>query len=160
MPTAGKPRVAPDREAAGRASAASSCATCSTTGTPCWPWTRCARPACSPADDGQFVPIDLSDHGQVVEALTGAIEERPGPFDGVVHLGAIPAPGLAPNAVTFRNNSAATWNVFDAARVAGIRNVVWASSETVLGLPFDAAPRPTRRWTRSTGSARSRPTRW
>ena len=95
-----------------------------------------------PGDDGQFVPIDLADHGQVVEALTGAIEERPGPFVGVVHLGAIPAPGLAPNAVTFRNNSAATWNVFDAARVAGIRNVVWASSETVLGLPFEAAPPP------------------
>lgn len=111
-------------------------------------------------DDGQFVKVDLADHGQVVEALTGRIEERPGPFAGVVHLGAIPAPGLASNAATFRNNSAATWNVFDAARVAGIDNVVWASSETVLGLPFDAAPPPYAPSTRSTASGRSRRTRW
>ena len=32
------------------------------------------------------------------------------------------------------------YNVFAAARAAGIRNVVWASSETVLGLPFDTPP--------------------
>ena len=30
--------------------------------------------------------------------------------------------------------------MFAAARLAGIRNVVWASSETVLGLPFDSPP--------------------
>ena len=33
-----------------------------------------------------------------------------------------------------------TYNVFEAARRAGIRNIVWASSETVLGLPFDTPP--------------------
>ncbi|GAB3368288.1 hypothetical protein GCM10027452_29690 [Micromonospora halotolerans] len=58
----------------------------------------------------------------------------------VVHLAAVPAPGLLPNAVTFANNSAATYNVFAAARAAGIKRVVWASSETVLGLPFDTPP--------------------
>ncbi|NAZ86402.1 NAD-dependent epimerase/dehydratase family protein [Kineococcus indalonis] len=93
-------------------------------------------------DDAQFVRIDLTDHGQVLEALAGRTDERPGPFDGVVHLAAVPAPGLLSNSATFRNNSAATWNVFDAARAAGVRNVVWASSETLLGLPFDAAPPP------------------
>jgi nucleoside-diphosphate-sugar epimerase len=30
--------------------------------------------------------------------------------------------------------------VFSAAKLAGVRNVVWASSETVLGLPFDTPP--------------------
>ena len=30
--------------------------------------------------------------------------------------------------------------MFEAARRLGIRNVVWASSETVLGLPFDTPP--------------------
>ena len=45
-----------------------------------------------------------------------------------------------PNAATFANNAPATYNVFAAARAAGIRNVVWASSETVLGLPFDTPP--------------------
>ena len=33
-----------------------------------------------------------------------------------------------------------TYNVFSAARHAGITNIVWASSETVLGLPFDTPP--------------------
>ena len=33
----------------------------------------------------------------------------------------------------------ATFNVFSAARRRH-HNIVWASSETVLGLPFDAAP--------------------
>jgi len=33
-----------------------------------------------------------------------------------------------------------TYNVFEASRLAGIRNIVFASSETVLGLPFDKAP--------------------
>lgn len=87
-----------------------------------------------------FVRTDLTDHGQVVEAVTGRVDERGGPFDAVVHLAAVPAPGLVPNATTFANNVPSTWNVFDAARAAGITSVVWASSETVLGLPFDAPP--------------------
>jgi nucleoside-diphosphate-sugar epimerase len=58
----------------------------------------------------------------------------------VVHLAAIPAPGITSNAATFANNAPSTYNLFAAARLAGIRNVVWASSETVLGLPFDSPP--------------------
>ena len=85
------------------------------------------------------VRVDLTDLGQVVEALTG-IDDRYGSVDAVVHLAAIPAPGLTGNAVTFANNHLGTYHVFTAARVAGIRNVVWASSETVLGLPFTTPP--------------------
>ncbi|WP_433280055.1 NAD-dependent epimerase/dehydratase family protein [Pseudonocardia xinjiangensis] len=85
------------------------------------------------------VRVDLTDHGQVVEALT-AVDGRHDGVDAVVHLAAIPAPGLATNATTFANNITATYNVFAAARTAGIRNIVWASSETVLGLPFDTPP--------------------
>jgi len=58
----------------------------------------------------------------------------------VVHLGAVPAPGIIPDAATFENNMLATYNVFQAARRAGIKKVVYASSETVLGLPFDVDP--------------------
>ena len=83
--------------------------------------------------------IDLTDYGQTVEALTG-IDDRYGSIDAVVHLAAIPAPGLSPNAATFHNNITATFNVFQAAKLAGITNVVWASSETVLGLPFATPP--------------------
>jgi nucleoside-diphosphate-sugar epimerase len=86
-----------------------------------------------------FVRVDLTDHGQVVEALT-AVDGRHDGLDAVVHLAAIPAPGLTTNAATFGNNITATYNVFAAARTAGIRNIVWASSETVLGLPFDTPP--------------------
>jgi nucleoside-diphosphate-sugar epimerase len=83
--------------------------------------------------------VDLTDYGQVVEALTG-IDDRYQGVDAVVHLAAIPAPGLTANAATFANNVPSTYNVFAAARLAGIKNVVWSSSETVLGLPFETPP--------------------
>jgi len=91
-----------------------------------------------PKDQGcPHVRIDLTDFGQAVEALTTIPEDG---VDSVVHLAAIPAPGITSNAATFANNAASTYNLFAAARLAGIRNVVWASSETVLGLPFDSPP--------------------
>lgn len=86
------------------------------------------------------VRVDLSDFGQVAAAIMGGVDERKGPFDAVVHLAAIPAPGLMPNATTFANNVPATYNVFEACRLARIKNIVFASSETVLGLPFDTPP--------------------
>lgn len=85
------------------------------------------------------IRIDLTDYGQTIEALT-AIDDRYDRIDAVVHLAAIPAPGLTANAATFHNNIIATYNVFAAARAAGITNVVWASSETLLGIPFDTPP--------------------
>ena len=66
------------------------------------------------------------------DALAGA--------DAVVHLAAIPAPGLRPAGDTFRINALSTYNVFAAAEAHRVRRVVWASSETVLGLPFDTPP--------------------
>lgn len=85
------------------------------------------------------VQVDLTDYGQVVQALSG-VDDRHSGVDAVVHLAAIPAPGLATNATTFANNATSTYNVFAAAAAVGVRTVVWASSETVLGLPFDVAP--------------------
>jgi nucleoside-diphosphate-sugar epimerase len=85
------------------------------------------------------VRIDLSDFGQVLEAMLGVDEHR-GRFDSVVHLAAIPAPGQFANSRTFKNNVSSSYNVFEAARQAGIKTVVFASSETVLGLPFDTPP--------------------
>ena len=58
----------------------------------------------------------------------------------MVHLAAVPAPGRVADHLTFMNNMGCTWNVFSAARRAGVTNIVWASSETVLGLPFDTPP--------------------
>jgi nucleoside-diphosphate-sugar epimerase len=89
--------------------------------------------------DTPFTRIDLTDYGQVAAAFTG-VDDRHDGLDAVVHLAAIPGPGMAPNHVIFANNVVGTYNVFAAAVEAGIRNVVWASSETVLGLPFDEPP--------------------
>jgi nucleoside-diphosphate-sugar epimerase len=76
-----------------------------------------------------FLRVDLTDLGQTYEALRGA--------DAVVHLAAIPAPGLQTDEVTFRVNMTSTYNIFSAATTLGLKRVVWASSETTLGLPFD-----------------------
>jgi nucleoside-diphosphate-sugar epimerase len=86
-----------------------------------------------------FTQVDLTDYGQTIEAFT-AIDDRHHGVDAVAHLAAIPAPGLLTNSATFANNITASHNVFAATRAAGIRNLVWASSETVLGLPFDTPP--------------------
>jgi nucleoside-diphosphate-sugar epimerase len=86
-----------------------------------------------------FLRIDLTDYGQVLDVFSGVDDQATG-FDAVVHLGAIPAPGIVPDVATFHNNMLSTYNVFQAARRAGIRRIVYASSETVLGLPFDTDP--------------------
>lgn len=82
-----------------------------------------------------FVRIDLSDYGQVLGALTG-IDDRYDSVDAVVHLAAVPAPGQVPDVALITNNVTASINVFHAARVAKIKNLVWASSETLLGIPM------------------------
>jgi UDP-glucose 4-epimerase len=89
--------------------------------------------------DADFVRVDLTDYGQVVDAFTAVGDTHDG-FDALVHLAAIPAPGLAPDVTTFHNNMATTFNVFWAATRLGIERIVYASSETVLGLPFDVPP--------------------
>jgi nucleoside-diphosphate-sugar epimerase len=86
-----------------------------------------------------FSQVDLTDFGQTMAALS-EIDERVNKVTGIVHLAAIPAPGRAPNHVTFETNTISTYNVFEAARQLQIKNIVWASSETVLGLPFEIPP--------------------
>jgi nucleoside-diphosphate-sugar epimerase len=72
---------------------------------------------------------DLTEYGQTVECLAGQ--------DAVVHLAAIPASGIRTEETTFRTNMLSTYNVFEAARLVGLHRVVWASSETIFGLPFE-----------------------
>jgi nucleoside-diphosphate-sugar epimerase len=82
-----------------------------------------------------YLRADLLDHGQVLDVLEGA--------DAVVHLANIPAPGLRPAALTLTTNTTMNAHVFLTARSLGLRKVVWASSETTLGLAFgpDTPPR-------------------
>ncbi len=84
------------------------------------------------SDFGLCALADLADPGQAIELTAGA--------DAIVHLAAIPAPELRSPAETFRINALSTYNVFAAAERNAVRRVVWASSETVLGLPFDTPP--------------------
>jgi nucleoside-diphosphate-sugar epimerase len=79
-----------------------------------------------------LVRADLTDYGETVDILKGV--------DSVVHLAAIPAPGLFPDSTTFLQNTAMNYNVFAAAQLLHISPVVWASSETTFGLPFDTPP--------------------
>jgi len=88
--------------------------------------TASATPSATPAVP--FLRADLTDLGETIEALRGA--------DAVVHLAAIPAPGIRTVERTFEINILSTYNVFSAATLLGLGRVVWASSETVLGLPF------------------------
>jgi nucleoside-diphosphate-sugar epimerase len=99
-----------------------------------------AEPLC------HFMKVDLADFGQAVECLqrmAGTIDRRREPLGvpfAVVHMAGIPAPGLAPDAVTMQNNFMTTYNVFSAATLAGAERVVWASSETTYGLPLTRNP--------------------
>jgi len=86
-----------------------------------------------------FSRVDLTDYGQVVDSLF-SIDDRHDGLDAVVHLAALPAGGLAPDSATFANNMLSTFNVFHGARRAGIKRIVYASSETLLGIPFEIDP--------------------
>ena len=86
-----------------------------------------------------FTQVDFTDYGQTVDALFG-INDRHDGLDAVVHLAAAPAGGILPDSQTFHNNMSATFNVFQGARRAGIKTIVYASSETVLGIPFETPP--------------------
>jgi len=75
-----------------------------------------------------FLRADLTDLGETIESLRGS--------EVVIHLAAIPAPRIRTVEQTFEINMLSTYNVFSASTLLGLDRVVWASSETVVGLPF------------------------
>jgi len=97
----------------------------------------------APAKGIPHIIADLSDFGQTLDAFSSVGMEihagvgGPQAFDAIVHLAAFPTPRQYPDAHLFQNNLMGTYNVFEAARRLGIHNVIWASSETTLGEPFD-----------------------
>lgn len=86
-----------------------------------------------------FTRVDLADYGQTLDAVLGVTARHRG-LDALVHLAAVPVNGLVPDAATFHSNVAASFNVLFAAHRAGIRRIVFASSITAAGFPFDEAP--------------------
>jgi nucleoside-diphosphate-sugar epimerase len=81
----------------------------------------------------QTLRANLTNFSETLEVLQDA--------NAVVHLANIPAPGLFAPARTFLENNAMNYNVFSAAQILKLERVVWASSETTLGLPFETPPR-------------------
>ena len=81
-----------------------------------------------------FIRADLTDYGQTFAALHG--------HDAVVQLAANGEPDWnhVSGAARFHTNTLIAYNVFQAACFLGIKRVVWASSETVLGFPFTTPP--------------------
>lgn len=81
-----------------------------------------------------FIRVDLTDYGATFAALHG--------HDAVVQLAANGEPDWdhLSGAARFHVNTLIAYNVFQAACFLGMKRVVWASSETVLGFPFDRVP--------------------
>jgi nucleoside-diphosphate-sugar epimerase len=78
------------------------------------------------------IGADLTDATQAAEVLAG--------MDAVVHIANHPAPDLVPPTRTFTDNITMNFNVLHGAVAAGVTRIVWASSETTLGLPFSDVP--------------------
>lgn len=87
--------------------------------------------------DGAYrmVEIDLEDMGAVMETIIST-DMAYGGVDAVVHLAALPAPGQSNSSRQFRINTMSTYNVLEACRKLGVKNIVLASSETLIGLPL------------------------
>ncbi len=76
-----------------------------------------------------YLQANLTHLGETFEVLRDA--------NAVIHLAAIPAPGIATEEVTFRTNVESTFNVLMAATSLRFERIIWASSETTLGVPFE-----------------------
>jgi nucleoside-diphosphate-sugar epimerase len=83
------------------------------------------RPETLPDGPAWFMQADLHDVGQVAGAMKGCV--------AVIHLGAIPAPYSHADEVVFRNNTLATFTVFQAASILGITRIAFASSGSLYG---------------------------
>lgn len=80
------------------------------------------------SDIGSHLYVDLGDLGETVELLRGA--------DAVIHLAGVWAQGVRTPTSTFQINVRTTFNVFEAAAIAGVKRVVWASTQAVTGSPW------------------------
>lgn len=101
------------------------------------------RPLAAPAIHEECVTADLCDFAAVASMMDGV--------DCVVHLGGVPREG--PWEAILEHNIVGTYNVFEAARQCGVKRVVFASSNHVIGyyraerpVGIEAPPRPDSRY--------------
>lgn len=89
--------------------------------------------ASAPGLPGGFLRVDLTDPGDVYQALAMTKSEA------VIHLGAWANAGVVPDTRTYGDNVRGTYNVFQACADLGIQRIVSASSAQVYGFA-QAAP--------------------
>lgn len=82
------------------------------------------------------IQTDLTNSGQVINALSAFGTGDRTPYAGVVHFAAIPNAHSWPNDEVFRVNTLSTYNVLEACAIHGIDKVVLASSESSYGICF------------------------
>jgi nucleoside-diphosphate-sugar epimerase len=82
------------------------------------------------------IVADLTQLGQVVTAFSpfGTTDRRP--YNGVIHMAAIPRAHETPNDEVFRVNVLSTYNVLEACALLNIPKAVIASSESSYGICF------------------------
>src|SRR6202046_2546169 len=85
-------------------------------------------PAQAPADAAEFRQADLTDPASLLRAFEGC--------EAIVHLAAVPDPGIVSPEELFRVNVLGTFNALEAAVAVGARRFVAASSEGALGFSF------------------------
>ena len=77
-----------------------------------------------------FLQVDLTDSTATKEAVKG--------FDAIVHFAAVPNPYDGLEEACIRVNPASTWSILEAARVNGVRRVVYAGSDSETGFGIHA----------------------
>jgi UDP-glucose 4-epimerase len=85
-------------------------------------------PAQAPADTAEFRQADLTDPASLLRAFEGC--------EAIVHLAAVPDPGIVSPEELFRVNVLGTFNALEATVAVGARRFVAASSEGALGFSF------------------------
>ena len=76
-----------------------------------------------------YLAVDLMELGETIEALHDPTRWFTWP--------PTPIHAAEPKSACFRHNTTTTYNIFRAATLLKLKRVVWASSETTLGLPFE-----------------------
>lgn len=86
---------------------------------------RAAGPERGPV---KYLIGDIQDLGQVMEAMAGV--------DVVIHLAAIHNPNIATTSIVYETNVVGTFNVHHAAYRLGVKRVVFASSNAIVGWSY------------------------
>ena len=82
-------------------------------------------------DNVRWIVADATDYDALLAAFEGC--------EAVIHMAAIPRPGLASEPETHNNNVVSSYNALHAATALGIRRICQASSVNAIGLSYSRA---------------------